>query len=265
MAYGRTRQRRKGGFPIKLILAGGIILFSLFKYWGNSEINEWTGRKQHITLNTNQEIKLGLQSAPQMAQQHGGLHPDTELQQFVTDVGRKLVSASIAKNTPYQYNFYLLRDPNTINAFALPGGQIFITYGLFRRLENEDQLAGVVGHEIAHVVGRHSAERIAKGDLTQGIINAVLVGAESQGAAQAAAMIGNIINMKYGRDDELEADRLGVHFMIDAGYDPNQMLGVMEILKQASAGNRTPEFQSTHPDPENRMEAIKETIRAYRR
>jgi len=265
MAYGRTSSRR-GGSKVKLLLAGGIILFALFKYWSNSEVNKWTGRKQHITLDATQEIRLGIQSAPQMAQQHGGLYPDQKLQEFVTQVGAKLVNAGIARQTPYKYHFYLLRDPNTINAFALPGGQVFITYGLYKKLENEDQLAGVLGHEIGHVVGRHSAERIAKQSLTKGIINGVLVGSDgSGGAAQAAAMIGNLINMKYGREDELESDKLGVYFMIDAGYDPQQMLGVMRILKAASGGRRTPEFQSTHPDPENRMEEIKKAIREYQK
>jgi predicted Zn-dependent protease len=264
MAY-RTR-RSRGRFPIKLILAAGIILFSLFKYWSNTDTNEWTGRKQHITLEPDQEITIGLRSAPQMAQQYGGLYPDQTLQDKVDEIGNRLVTASIARQTPYKFDFHLLRDPNTINAFALPGGQVFITYGLMKRLENEDQLAGVLGHEIGHVVGRHSAERIAKSDLTQGIVNGVLVGSDGGvGAAQTAAMIGNLINMKYGREDELESDELGVRFMIDAGYQPEQMLGVMKILKQASGGSSTPEFQSTHPDPENRMIKIKEAIEKYRK
>ncbi len=262
MTYRTSRKRT--GIPIKLILAAGIILFSLFKYWSNSDTNEWTGRKQHITLDASQEIAIGLRSAPQMAQQHGGLYPDQELQAKIDQVGQRLVNTSIARQTPYRYDFHLLRDPNTINAFALPGGQIFITYGLLKRLENEDQLAAVLGHEIGHIVGRHSAERIAKQDLTQGIINGVLVGSDGAGgAAQTAAMIGNLINMKYGRDDELESDNLGVRFMIDAGYQPEQILGVMKILKQPASGQRVPEFQSTHPDPENRMEKIKEAIQKY--
>lgn len=264
MAY-RT-QARKSKISIKLILAAGIILFSLFNYWSNTEINEWTGREQHITLEPEQEIALGIQSAPQMAQQHGGLLPDQKLQDLVDRVGQKLVNNSIARQTPYRYDFHLLRDPETINAFALPGGQVFITYGLLKRLENEDQLAGVLGHEIGHVVGRHSAERIAKQSLTEGIVNGVLIGSDGgTGAAQTAAMIGNMINMKYGRDDELESDDLGVLFMIDAGYNPEQMLDVMKILKDASGGQRVPEFQSTHPDPENRMEKIKEAIQKYKK
>jgi predicted Zn-dependent protease len=183
---------RRSGVPIKLILAAGIIIFSLVKYWSNSENNPWTGRKQHITLEPQQEIALGIESAPQMAQEYGGLHPDQQLQDLVDKVGQRLVQYSVAQETPYRYDFHLLRDPNTINAFALPGGQVFITYGLLSKLESEDQLAGVLGHEIGHVLGRHSAERIAKQDLTSGIVNGVLVGSDgSQSAAQTAAMIGS--------------------------------------------------------------------------
>jgi len=262
MAFSRSRRRRKS-IPIKLILAVVIVLFSVVKYYLNADTNKWTGRKQHITLEPQEEVALGIRSVPQIKQQYGGLYPDQEIQEFVRSVGQKLVKASIARETPYEYHFYLLKDAEIVNAFALPGGQVFITYGMYERLENEDQLAGVLGHEIGHVVGRHSAERIAKENLTQGIINGVLVGSDTGGAAQAAAMIGNIINMKYGREDELESDKLGVHIMVDAGYDPQQMLGVMRILQSLSGGNRLPEFQSTHPNPENRMEKIKQAIKEY--
>jgi len=255
--------RRRGGLKIRLLIGAGIILFSLFKYYSNRSTNPYTGKKQSITLTTDDEIAIGLRSAPQMAQQHGGLYPNQKDQDLVDKIGNSLVNNSIARETPYRYDFHLLRDPKTINAFALPGGQIFITYALYAKLENEDQLAGVLGHEIGHVVGRHSAERMAKQGLTQGIISGVMVGADG-GAGQMAAMIANVINMKYGRGDELESDDLGVKFMIDAGYQPEEMIGVMKILKSAAGPNRAPEFQSTHPDPENRIEKIKEAIRKYR-
>lgn len=255
--------RRRGGFKIRLLIGAGIILFTLFKYYSNRGTNPYTGKKQSIELTTDQEIAIGLQSAPQMAQQHGGLYPDQRAQNLVDKIGNELVNNSIARETPYRYDFHLLRDPEAINAFALPGGQIFITYALFSKLENEDQLAGVLGHEIGHVVGRHSAERMAKQGLTQGIISGVVVGADG-GAGQMAAMIANVVNMKYGRGDELESDDLGVKFMIQSGYDPEEMIGVMEILKAAAGPNRVPEFQSTHPDPENRIEKIREAILKYR-
>ncbi|MEE9350377.1 MAG: M48 family metalloprotease [Flavobacteriaceae bacterium] len=255
--------RRGGGLKIRLLIGAGIILFSLFKYWGSAKTNKYTGRKQHITITTDQEIRMGLSSAPAMAQQHGGLYPDQSAQDLVDKVGQKLVNNSIAQETGYRFDFHLLRDPKAINAFALPGGQCFITYALFAQLENEDQLAGVLGHEIAHVVGRHSADRMSKQKLTQGILSGVSVGGGAN-AGQMAAQIANMVNMKYGREDELESDDLGVKFMLDAGYQPEEMLGVMKILKASSGGRKVPEFQSTHPDPENRMAKIKAAIRKYR-
>lgn len=256
---------RRGNLKVRLIIGAGIILFSLFKYYSNREENPYTGKKQSITLTPKDEIAIGLLSAPQMAQQHGGLHPSQEAQELVDKVGNSLINNSIAKQTPYRYEFHLLRDSKAINAFALPGGQIFITYALFSKLENEDQLAGVLGHEIGHVLGRHSAERMAKQGLTQGLLSGVEVGTNSGGAGQMAAMVANAINMKYGRGDELESDDLGVKFMIKAGYEPEEMIGVMQILKAAAGPNKTPEFQSTHPDPENRIQKIKEAIKKYRK
>ena len=255
--------RGRGGLKIRLLIGAGIILFTLFKYYAKRETNEYTGKSQSVDLTVEQEIALGLQSAPQMAAQHGGLHPDQQAQQLVDAVGAKLVNNSVARQSPYKYDFHLLRDPQAINAFALPGGQIFITYALYSKLENEDQLAGVLGHEIGHVLGRHSAERMAKQGLTQGLISGVMVGG-GEGTGQLAAMVGNALNMKYGRGDELESDELGVLLLIKAGYQPEEMIGVMRILKAAAGPNRTPEFQSTHPDPENRIEMIKAAIEKYR-
>lgn len=249
---------------VRLLIGAAIVLFAVFKYCSSAETNPYTGKQQHITLTQDQEIAIGLQSAPAMAEQHGGLYPDSKYQAFVDAVGRKLVNNSVAKETGYKYDFHLLADPNTINAFALPGGQVFITYALFSKLDNEDELAGILGHEIGHVVGRHSADRISKQGLTQGILNGVAVGIDPN-TAQGAAAIAQVINMKYGREDELESDDLGVKFMIEAGYDPLQMIKVMEILKEAAGPNRTPEFQSTHPDPENRIEKIKEAIEKYKK
>ena len=254
---------RRGTNKVRLLIGAAIILFAVIKYCSSAETNPYTGKEQHITITEDQEIAIGLQSAPHMALQHGGLYPDEKFQAFVDQVGQKLVDNSIAKQTGYIYDFHLLADAKTINAFALPGGQIFITYALFSKLENTDQLAGVLGHEIGHVVGRHSADRISKQGLTQGILSGVAVGFDPN-TAQGAAAIANVINMKYGREDELESDDLGVHFMIDAGYNAEEMIGVMQILKTAAGPNNVPEFQSTHPDPENRIEKIKEAIEKHK-
>ncbi|MEE3244350.1 MAG: M48 family metallopeptidase, partial [Bacteroidota bacterium] len=174
---------------------------------------------------------------------------------------KKLVDNTIAQETPYQYEFHLLSDPNTVNAFALPGGQIFITYALYKRLSSEDQLAGILGHEIGHVVGRHSAERIAQSELANTVATGAQVGAD---AGMLASQLGQTILLKNGRGDELESDDLGVKFMIEAGYDPEALIEVMQILKEASGAQRIPEFQSSHPDPDNRIEKIRGAIDKYR-
>ena len=195
-----------------------------------------------------------------MAQQHGGLYPNNDYQGIVDNVGQKLVNSSIAKNTPYKYDFHLLADDRTINAFALPGGQCFITYALFKQLENEDQLAGVLGHEIGHVLGKHSNERITNANFWK----VLAMGSSAIDMGGIAQQYGQGQLLKNGRGDELESHALGVQFMIDAGYNPEKMIGLMEILKAAAGPNRVPEFQSTHPDPENRIDKIKEAIRNYR-
>jgi predicted Zn-dependent protease len=138
-----------------------IVAFAFVQRCSSKEENPYTGRTQTIDMTPEQEIAIGLQAAPEIAQEFGGLYPDERMQSLVDAVGKKLVDNSVARETPYQYEFHLLADEQTLNAFALPGGPVFITYALFSRL-NEAQLAGVLGHEIGHVIGRHSAERIAE-------------------------------------------------------------------------------------------------------
>lgn len=248
-----------------LMIGGALVSY----YFGTHEYdNPITGRKQRLAMATaEEEVAMGLQSMPQMLREFGGEVRDPKAQALVDAVGMRLVESSVAGKTDYQFDFHLLADDQTVNAFALPGGQIFITAKLLSLLENEDQLAGVLGHEIGHVVGRHSNQQMAKTGLISGIFNGigmVLSDGAGQGGMQAAQMVGNIINMSYGREDELESDALGVRFMIDAGYNPEALIGVMRILKEASGGGGQPEILSTHPDPGNRAEHIKEEIAKYR-
>ena len=254
----------------RLLIAVVIALIGGLFYFCNTQENPVTGEKQRVALSTEQEVALGLQAAPQMAAEFGGLHPDPVVQDYVERLGEQIVAASAAKGAGYQYDFHVLRDTETVNAFALPGGQIFITAALMRNLGNEDQLAGVLGHEIGHVVGRHSAEHLAKQQLTQVLVGAAGVAASSeessgQHAAAVAAMVGQIVNMRYGREDELESDRLGVRFMSEARHDPRALKDVMRILAEASGGRgNAPEFLSTHPDPGNRVQEIEaETARLF--
>lgn len=279
--YGRRQQQYgRGGYPqsgrrsagsgrFKIMLMIGLAMaaFQAFKYFTNVQENPVTGEKQRVQWTVDQEVQLGLQSWKQMAAQHGGLHPNSEAQNLVDRIGQELANHPSVRKSGYKYDFHLLADEKTVNAFALPGGQCFITAALYGRLQNEDQLAGVLGHEIGHVIHRHGAERMAKSGFIQGLIQSVMIGSGGDaGMTQIAGMIGNYTNMKYGRDQELESDEWGLQVMMDAGYDPMQMIEVMNILEKASGGGgRTPEFQSTHPSPENRREKIKEFIEKYKR
>ena len=251
--------RSRNSWKIRIFIGLAIVAFAFMRKCSSTETNPYTNREQAIALDPQEEIALGVQSAPQMAAQHGGLYPDERMQAYVDMIGNKLVSNSLASNSPYRYEFHLLRDDQTINAFALPGGQIFITYALFERL-NEPQLAGVLGHEIGHVLGRHSSERIANTEFWQTVSQGAQVGAS---AGDLIAGIGQNTLLTNGRGDELESDDLGVLIMMNSGYDPNEMIEVMKILKAAAGPNRVPEFQSTHPDPDNRIERIKESIEKY--
>jgi predicted Zn-dependent protease len=268
---------QRGGASSKILIALVLAGFALSKYYCNSSFNEITGEKQHLSLSPDQEIAMGLQSAPQMIAEMGGKIQGTAYDAMVLRVGRRLVDNTEAAKTDYRgrFDFHLLNDQKTINAFALPGGQIFITAALLARLStdgksiNEDMLAGVLGHEIGHVVARHSAEKLAQMELAQGLTGAVSMATydpqSPNSGAYIAQMVSNMLQMKYGRDQELQSDDLGVRFMLQAGYDPEQLIHVMEVLKQAAGPNRTPEFQSTHPDPENRKEHIQEAIRKYKK
>lgn len=270
------QNQRSGGVSSKLLIAVVLAGFALSRYYCNSSFNDITGENQHISISPEQEVAMGLQSAPQMIAEMGGELSGTPYDELVRRVGQRLVEQTDAAKTVYrdQFDFHLLADQQTINAFALPGGQIFITAALLARLStdgqsiNEGMLAGVLGHEIGHVVARHSAEKLAQMELAQGLTGAVTMATydpNSPNSGYIAQMVSNMLQMKYGREQELQSDDLGVRFMLQAGYDPEQLIHVMEVLKQAAGPNRVPEFQSTHPDPENRKEHIRAAIAKYRK
>jgi len=254
------------GCAPRLLIGIVFALFALGSYYFGTErvSNPVTGRTQRVALSPKEEIALGLNSAPEMARQFGGLHPDSRLQQKVDQVGQRLVKANPELNqSPYYFQFHLLADPNTVNAFALPGGQVFITYGLLKLLQTDDEVAGVLGHEVVHIVGRHSNEQMAKAQLSQGLVGAVVMaGGQDYGntAGQIAQFVSRLTNTSYGREDELESDRLGVRLMKHAGYNPQAMITVMEVLEKAGGGNSPAEFLSTHPNPGHRIERIHDEI-----
>lgn len=248
------------GSSSRLIIGIVMVVFALVSYFASSQYNDITGEKQYLSLTPDQEIALGLQAVPEIIQEYGGELPDQQTQNRIDQIGNTIVNNSVAKGTPWKFDFHVLRDDQTVNAFALPGGQVFITEGLLARLSTDDEIAGVLSHEIVHVLARHSAQQIAKSDLTNGLVGAVAVASNSASAAQTAAMVAQLVNLKYGRGDESQSDEIGVCLMISAGYDPNGMLEVMRILQEVSGGSSQPEFMSTHPDPANRLVKIQEAI-----
>jgi beta-barrel assembly-enhancing protease len=265
------QSNRSGGFriPPTLIIALVMAGFSLFRYLATRTTNEITGEAQYVSLSADQEIAMGLESLPGLAAEFGGEVLGEEADAAVRKVGAKLVNNTVAATTPYKqaFQFHLLADNKTINAFALPGGQIFITVALLRQLTTEDQLAGVLGHEIGHVVARHSAEKIAQMELAQGLTGAVSMATYNPNGANGsyiAQTVANMMQLKYGREQELQSDELGVRLMLESGYDPMELVQVMEVLKQAAGPNKAPEHQSSHPDPENRKEKILEAIEKYK-
>ncbi|MGE0755172.1 MAG: M48 family metalloprotease [Alphaproteobacteria bacterium] len=261
--YGTTYGSRgpgKGRFILGLIIA----LIAILSYFMSAEDNPITGERQYVSLSPHQEIAMGLQAAPHMASQYGGLSTDTSKQQLVDKVGHQLVTSSVARQTSWKYEFHVLADSQVLNAFALPGGQIFITEGLLNKLSMEDEVAAVLSHEMVHVIARHGAQHMAKQQLASGLSGAAVIATGEYGAGEMAALIGQMVNMKYGREDELESDMFGVRLMLESGYDPQAMISVMQILQQASQGNRQPEFFSTHPNPTNRIGRIKEAIAHYK-
>lgn len=253
-------------FNIRLIIGLIIAVIGVIGYFTRTSVNPVTGEKQHVSMTADQETQLGLQAAPQMAAELGGeVDPNRADAQEVRYVGNRIWQSSDASRSPYRYQYHLLGDTKTINAFALPGGQVFITKALYDKLRDEAELAGVLGHETGHVVERHSAQQIEKGQLGQTLVTAVAVGASDRQQGYSAAMIASMVNqltqLKFSRGDESEADRQGLRYLAQSGFDPRAMIDVMKVLMEASKGGRQPEFLVTHPYPENRIKEIEALLR----
>ncbi|MGD0768166.1 MAG: M48 family metallopeptidase [Tepidisphaeraceae bacterium] len=256
------------GIHLRHVIGALVILFGIVSYFSHESVNPTTGEKQHVAMTADDEISLGLQSAPQMIARMGGEVPASDPRtQEVQNVGQRVVSRSQAKTSPYQYQFHLLSDEQTINAFALPGGQIFITLGLYEKLADEAELAGVLGHETGHVVERHVAQQIEQSRLGQSIVLGTGIAASGNRNGLATWAIADLadqmVQLKFSRKDESQADQRGLQFMTEAGYDPRAMIDVMTILKEASSSGGEPEFLQTHPDPGNRIDAIENWLKEH--
>ena len=238
------------------LLSVGLALGLLF--WAGCAMNAATGGPQLALFSEEQEIEMGRESDPKIVASMG-LYSDESLQDYAQDLGGALAEDSERPHLPW--TFRVLDEP-VINAFALPGGYVYVTRGILPYLDSEAELAGVLGHEIGHVTARHSVEQISRTALAQiGPNLAGILGPRVQGAVGLVLAPLQLFDLKFSRDDEREADALGVRYMIRQGYEPRELGEVMAMLAAVSAaegGGRIPEWLSTHPTPENREENIRE-------
>lgn len=226
-------------------------------------VNPATGQRQVSLIGEQQEIEMGRQADKEIVASMG-LYQDQDVQAYVQQLGRKLSADSERPNLPW--TFRVVDDP-VVNAFALPGGFIYVTRGLMSHLTSEAELASVIGHEIGHVTGRHSVERLSKAQLAQiGLIAGMILEPRIQNYADLANTGLGLLFLKYSRDDEREADDLGLRYVYRENYDPREMAEVFRVLRAASQlegqqGGRIPGWLQTHPTPDERIARVTERVK----
>ena len=232
---------------------------------GSCATNPVTGQRELALISEEQEIAMGQQAAAEV-ESTLGLVQDTELQNYVQRVGAALAANSERPNLPWR--FRVVEDP-TPNAFALPGGFIYVTRGMMNLMENEAELASVLGHEIGHVTARHSVQQLSRAQLAQlGLgIGSILSPTVAQYGDLLAGGL-QLLFLKYGRDDERQSDQLGFEYALEAGYDVREMDDVFALLQrigEVEGQSPLPSWASSHPDPGERVQTAQQRIAALDR
>jgi predicted Zn-dependent protease len=226
--------------------------------------NPATGKKEFNLMSEAQEVALGRDSDAQVRQEMGIVN-DPALQRYVDGVARRLASGTERPNLPWTF---AVVDSPAVNAFALPGGYVYLTRGILAHLNSEAELAGVLGHEIAHVTARHSAAQYSKqtaGSL--GLLLSQIFVPELRPFGQAAEQGLGLLFLKFGRDDELQADDLGAGYATAQGWDPQGVSSMLETLGRLSESTDRkgiPNWLSTHPMPADRMARLEQRVAALR-
>lgn len=227
-------------------------------------INPATGKRQFNPLSEGREISLGDEAAPKFLKDYGGPIPSPAIRKYVSGLGHRLAAVSERPKLPWEFHVV---DSQVINAFALPGGKVFISRGLLAKLENEAMLAGVLGHEIGHVTAQHVGQRLGQALVVQGIATGLGVAGQQTDKdllrvlGVGAQVGGTAYLLKYGRDHEDQADKLGIRYMTKLDYNPVGQLMVMQVLKRASGGSSQWEMLSTHPRPKKRLARVRRLIK----
>lgn len=239
-----------------------IILFVLLSFSLISciaEIDPISGKKTYTLLSTQQEIEIGQKVVPSAINETDGLYPDREVQNYIKQLGTKIATVTPRK---VNYQFYVVNSSD-INAFALPGGPIFLTRGIILKMENESELIGVLAHELGHINARHHAKFLEKTygmSILVGILGIALQGSEYASAVMSLAQVSaGLLQLKFSRDQENEADALGVRFTYQSGYDPRGLLTMFEKFKSLERGINV-EWLSTHPLPDTRIKNVQQMI-----
>ena len=204
-------------------------------------VNPLTGEEEFMFLGQEQDLEIGRKYAPEIEKQMGGKIDNEGLQNYLDRVGKRLVGVS--HKPELDFHFTALAD-ESVNAMALPGGYVFITKGMLEKLDSEAQLAGILGHEIAHVAAREIGIGL--------LLSAATSEQTPAGVLTIADLARQILSLRYSRQDERQADIAGIGYMFEAGYNPYGMIETMQMLENERKF-RPIEFFSTHPLPENRM------------
>lgn len=226
-------------------------------------VNPVTGKRELMLVSEEQEIALGQSSDPQIVQMYG-IYDDPEIQEFVNNLGQQMAKVSHRPNLAYEFK---VMDSPVINAFAVPGGYVYITRGILAYLNNEAEFAGVLGHEIGHITARHSAQQMSQQQLAQvgfgtGLIAASAMGVSDElvgmGAQLAQTGIG-LLFLRFGRDDERQSDVLGVEYSTKVGYDAREMANFFATLERMHPSESgLPGWFSTHPSSAERVENVRQ-------
>jgi predicted Zn-dependent protease len=215
--------------------------------------NPVTGKKQLAFISEPQEIEMGREADKEVVASVG-LYPDEKLQQYVQTLGARVAATTERPALPW--TFRVVDDP-AVNAFAIPGGFVYVTRGIMTHLNSEAELVAILGHEIGHVTARHSVSQMSKQQLAQvGLIAGMILSPRVAQYGNLAQVAAGLLFMQFSRSDESQADQLSLKYMLNGGYDPRKLVEVFRMIEgvsqQAGAG-RLPQWMSTHPDPENRQ------------
>lgn len=259
------------------ILAAILLLTSMALFLGACAVSKSpvTGKKRAYAYTWQQELQIGKEADGQITAQYG-LYGDDDLAAYVTRIGERVLAQShlrradaLPEYRSTQFTFRVLDSP-VVNAFALPGGFVYVTRGLLVHLQNEAQLAVVLGHEIGHVAARHSSQRALSGQLAQigliaGAIGGELLGVDGRSILQKGGLAAQLLLLRYSRDDERESDALGVEYAAISGYAAAEGAALFTSLKRISeeSGSSIPGFFSTHPDPGEREVTIPRMAAKY--